>query len=666
MLRSAESVRTRAMRVRTHLLAMPWAQPNTPSIQLACLKAHLDRARQGHSDCHVYSAFFSILHDFKGGAFLKFFEAVEEYREHVYLPLYLRRFGPPAFRRRSAVVRLLKSLRTPWARPLSVPVIDGLEQATRRFLDRQVAPRLVDRGLNLVGFSLNYHQVYSSLYAAEHLRRRLPDRHFLFVYGGCSASLPSVYRLLLDLGIPGVIVVGEGEKKLELLVRTFEALPLTEARSPMAAVAGLAPGIIVIGEPVDLEMHDPAHYATQVKALADLALPDYDEYFSALRTACADQEAYAALRATTGVLVEGSRGCFARCDFCGLNRVWQGFRKHSADHVFRDTAALTRRYRTSQVVFVDNVCDTWAEPYARMLVQRGIRQELFMELRANHPEPFWTSLALAGLENVQVGIEAISAPLLKAIGKGTTVMHNLAAHKHLSELGIWPSNNLITHHPASTVVDVRETRRILRDIPHWGRFKPTKFVLMAGSPLYEGLSREDRAALGAARDFRLPSGAARYAIEYAFEMPETLNPGRDVMRAWSAFTRQYKRELARHEVKPPRLDVVRIAPDTLRIADTRHGQLRYCDLSGDAARIYDVCHAGLTLDQIAQATGLALEAVTATLARFLRRRLVLRVDDSYLSLALRPRDELLVRFFSTPHPRQGTPSVALPSLESEP
>jgi radical SAM superfamily enzyme YgiQ (UPF0313 family) len=393
-------------------------------------------------------------------------------------------------------------------------------------------------------------------------------------------------------------------------------------------------------------MRNPAHYATQVKALADLALPDYDEYFAALRTACADQEAYAALRVATDVLVEGSRGCFASCDFCGLNRVWQGFRTHSADQVLRDTVALTMRHRTSQVVFVDNVCDAWAERYARMLVQRGMRHESFMELRANHPERFWTLLALAGLRNVQVGIEAVSSPLLKAIGKGTTVMHNLAAHKYLSELGIWPTNHLMTHHPASTMADVRETCRILRDIPHWGRFRPTRFELMAGSPLYEGLSRDERAALRPARRFRLPSGAARYALEYAFEMPETLNPGRDVMRAWSAFARQYTRELARHEADRPRLDVVRIAPDTLRITDTRHGQLRYHDISGDAARIYDACHAALTLDQIARATGLSPETVSAHLARFLRLRLVLRVDDSCLSLALRSRDQLLLRFFS--------------------
>jgi hypothetical protein len=122
------------------------------------------------------------------------------------------------------------------------------------------------------------------------------------------------------------------------------------------------------------------------------------------------------------------------------------------------------------------------------------------------------------------------------------------------------------------------------------------------------------------------------------------------MRAWSAFARHYARELARHRAEGPRLDVVQIATDTLRITDTRHGRMRYYDVSGDAARIYDACHAGVTLGAVARTTGLSLETITATLARFRRLKLVLRVDDAYLSLALRPRDELVRRFFAAHGP----------------
>jgi hypothetical protein len=284
-----------------------------------------------------------------------------------------------------------------------------------------------------------------------------------------------------------------------------------------------------------------------------------------------------------------------------------------------------------------------------MLMRQGVRQQLTMELRANHQEQFWTRLALAGLTAVQVGVEAISSPLLKAMGKGTKAIHNLAAHKYLSELRVLPSNNLITHHPASTLADVRETRRILALIPHWAPFRACPFLLMDGSPLYNSLAEEERARLKPRREVRLPRQVARYAISYAYRTPAVLGPGRPVMKAWDEFAREYKRDPAWRPDDHVRLDVLRVDPDTIRITDSRTAQTRFHEFSGDAARIYDACHAGLTLDAVARGTRLTVEVVRPALAMFSRLKLLLRVDDHYLSLALRPRDELLGRLFAE-HP----------------
>lgn len=647
------------MRVRTQLISMPLAPPGTPSIQLACLKAHLDRVFKGRSDCRTHSAFFSILHDFKGRSFQAFFQEYRDYREYLYLPLYLRRFGPVGSRRRPGGGIPLRALRLGQAGPLSPEVIRGLEQATCRFLDGPVAQGLLVRGLNLIGFTLNFPQVYASLYAAEHLRRRYPERHFLFVFGGAAASLPNVYGLLRDLGIPGVVVVGEGEKKLELLLRTVRRLPPAQVRDTLAEVPGLDPGIIVIAREPGPDLARAARHGAQVRSLDELAAPDYDEYFAAVRSACADGQAYAAFCSGTDILVEGSRGCFSRCDFCGLNRIWHGFRTRSPGRLMHSTLTLTRRHHTSKVVFVDNVCDAWAEDYARMLVRRGIRQRMFMELRSDHPEPFWTLLALAGVEAVQVGVEALSPPLLKAIGKGTRVIHNLATQKYLSELGIFPNNLLITHHPASTVADVRETRRVLDQIPHWSAFYPNEFLLEPGSRLYSRLGPRACAKLRPARSFRVPPPVRRLALEYAFETPASLRPPPQVMRAWDGFARHYRRALTRQQATQPRLDVVKVAPLALRITDTRTGKMSLREVSGDAAKVYDACHAGLTSGEIVAATGLSADSVRAALARFTRLKLVLRLEDRYLSLALRPRDELLRRFFAAPKTAGDTRLVPL-------
>ena len=80
---------------------------------------------------------------------------------------------------------------------------------------------------------------------------------------------------------------------------------------------------------------------------------------------------------------------------------------------------------------------------------------------------------------------------------------------------MWPSNLLITHHPASTLADIQETRRVLRQIPHLAPLRPVDFVLGPGSPIFDGLSDDERARLTPTRCFRLPAAVEPFALEYA-------------------------------------------------------------------------------------------------------------------------------------------------------
>ncbi|HET6439600.1 MAG TPA: radical SAM protein [Anaeromyxobacter sp.] len=628
------------MRVRTHLVSMPWAPPESPSIQLGALKAHLTQALGPGADCRTYSAFFTILNDLRGPGLRRFHRRAAACGEYAYLPLFLRRFGPNPPRGHT-VGRLVERLRRTPVAPLSLRALNELERATRRFLDQRLGPHLLVGGLNLVGFTLNYDQVYASLYAAEHLRRTFPGRRFLFMYGGCSASQPQAYGLLRELRVPGLVVVGEGERKLELLVRMLQALPWAEAEDALVTASQLDPGIVAIGQEIELGIPNPARHATQFGRLQELPLPDYHEYFGALRAACRDRRTYAAFRASTLVLLEGSRGCFHRCDFCGLNRTWHGFRTRTGRENLEAASALMRRYGTSRIEFVDSVCDAWAEDYAATALRAGIRQCSPMELRADHPQAFWTLLALAGTPSIQIGVETLSAPLLRAMNKGTTVVQNLVAHKCFAELGIGTTSNLIIWHPASTLADVRETRRILRHVPHWGPFWPVRFALMAGSVLYQRLTPEQRAGLRPARASRLPAGLARYALDESFEVPETLLPAPEVRRAWNAFAAEYQDAVFEHRNRPTRLEEVRVGPETVRVTDTRRGGIVLHELSGEVARVYDICHAGASAREIALCTGLSTSAVQAAIRRLERSRLLLRVDGCYVALALRQRDALV-------------------------
>ena len=69
---------------------------------------------------------------------------------------------------------------------LTPALLNGLERATRAYLDARMVPHLSPRGLNILGFSLAASQVYASLYCARHLAMRRPEAKTLLVFGGPS------------------------------------------------------------------------------------------------------------------------------------------------------------------------------------------------------------------------------------------------------------------------------------------------------------------------------------------------------------------------------------------------------------------------------------------------------------------------------------------------
>jgi len=75
-------------------------------------------------------------------------------------------------------------------------------------------------------------------------------------------------------------------------------------------------------------------------------------------------------------------------------------------------------------------------------------------------------------------------------------MQNLRAMKYLSELEIVSNSNLITQHPKSTLADVRETKRVLKAIPHFQKLSLSRFELDAGSPIFESLDPDSRELVG--------------------------------------------------------------------------------------------------------------------------------------------------------------------------
>jgi len=98
---------------------------------------------------------------------------------------------------------------------------------------------------------------------------------------------------------------------------------------------------------------------------------------------------------------------------------------------------------------------------------------LFGEIRATTPGRVLEVMQAAGMQGVQIGIEALSTRLLKKLNKGTTAIQNIEIMKHCEMTGITNSSNLILYFPGSDQEDVIET---LRNLDFVLPFRPLKIV----------------------------------------------------------------------------------------------------------------------------------------------------------------------------------------------
>jgi len=630
------------------LISMPWATPFSPSIQLGLLKSYIDSVFGDRVRTRCHSAHLGIR--------LLSPEATAQampFDEHAYMLLVLgerqRRktqgialLSPPL----AGALKEISSSRTAGA-ALTQKSLGKLSRATKAYLDSEVAPHLAARGVNVIGFSVIYDQIYASIFAVTYLRRRFPDFKFLFLFGGYSVTIPKVAEIFHNLNVPGLFVVGEGEKKLEMIVQILLDLPDQEFKTGPEIIAARVPGVYRITPMTRLFEREAECFSTQFASLNEVPLADYREYFETLEKASADDEFRLRFLKQCQIPLEGSRGCFAACDFCGLNSTWAGFRAAPADRVVSQAEQLVALYPGTSLFFVDNVCDTWAERYAERLLERELRYEAFMELRAHHQEAFWTKLSLAGVNNIQIGVETFSPGLLAKMGKKTRVFQNIAVQKYLKELGVESCSNLIFCHLESKLADVVETRRALEQLSHLGELSTITFVLVAGSPLYYGLSPEERRALRPALKGAIPAAVREFVFRFGHVPPGRLALDSRTARAWQELEEWYDALKAQCRVNPPELTVRRIAPGRLRVFDSRFEQVHEHILVGADAMLLDVCHSPSRKVRIVADTGLAAAAVEEGLAALVARKLLYESEGVYISLPLRPRDELIQRYYQS-------------------
>ena len=428
------------------LAAMPWPPLNRPSIQLATLKAYVERQTGARVLC---------LHPYLQIAQAVGIDTYNRIAETGWAGDAL--FASLLFPDQShQAERLFGEVLGRTARKLSPFSIlkQRVEDGCARWLRDTDLTRCM-----AIGFSLCFNQLLASLLMASRLKEIPGCPPIIFGGSLCAGSLG---QSLLD-HFPQIdyIVDGEGETPLTGLVRLLTGE--TDTLPERVFCRDLAPA------------RTPA---PEIDKLDSLPTPDFTPYFKQIRQVFPDQPFIPVLP------LEFSRGCWwNRCRFCNLNLQWHGYRQKTAPRVLAELEELTSRHACLDYAFTDNALPPReSERFFARLADGDIDYRFFAEIRAGCAERLG-SWRRGGLDTVQVGIEALSSGLLARMDKGVRVIDNVAVMRAALACGIRLEANLIVEFPGSTSAEVAETLDALEYMLPFAPLTPAVFFLGSGSPV---------------------------------------------------------------------------------------------------------------------------------------------------------------------------------------
>lgn len=600
------------------LISAPWPLFNRPSIQLGSLKAFV---RQELPDIDVFAGhFFLQLAEHLG---YDIYNAVSQrtwLAESVYAAILFPEKSAAAerfFFREARKNELLRKLD-----------FQDLVKRTAEFSDEFIAALPAGKML-LAGFSISFCQLTASLYLIKQLKARFPD--LPITVGG--ASVAGKAGLDLQQAFPQIDFVVQGEGELPL-VNLLKHLQAGTGCTAMPSIAG-----------VIMANRDPNPIPCQMNRLDRLPPPDYDDYFESLNRFAAAQRFF------PSIPVEASRGCWwqqrysdkgqAGCAFCNLNMQWQGYRSKSAQDIATQIKYLVGRYRVLSLLFTDNVLPAHiCRPLFTHLSELKMDLKLFAEIRAHTSLPILQQMKLAGMRELQIGIEALSTRLLRRMHKGTRAIDNIQAMKDCEAQGIVNASNLLIQFPGSTVAEVQETLRALDFVAPFRPLRPVRFWLGLQSPVWQQPKDFGLTAVSNHVNYRhlFPAVLFKqltFTIQsYRGDIKHQRTLWRPVVRKVKQWRQDYAAMVRRGRSEPPLH--YQDGRDFLIIVQRRpEEEPRMHRLTGHSRSIYLFCRRHRALKRIlVRFSFLSENNIRSFLKMMVSKRLMFEEDDRYLSLAV--------------------------------
>jgi ribosomal peptide maturation radical SAM protein 1 len=610
--------------LRIALVNMPWARAETPSIQCGLLKAAL--VADGHQvDVHYLN--LDLAAALGPGRYTAISDLDSE-RVHM-LGEWL--FTAAAFGQAADPRGYLRAY--PGAAPAAR--LFGADMEQLRVLREETLPAWIGEhaartawaDYDLVGLTSTFEQNVAALALAAAIKRVHPG--VPVVFGGANFDGEMGQEFFRVFPWIDYAVTGEGDVALPAL-----AAALASGDDP-ARVPGVC-ARLPDGQPA------PVRYPAGPPAHMDsLPVPDYDDYFAALRRL--GRVAVLGDRSVR-LLAEFSRGCWwgqkHHCTFCGLNALGMTFRSKSADRAVADLVHLTSRYHTLRVEAVDNILDMgYLRTFCADIAGQDLDLDLFFEVKANLNREQIGVLSRAGVSRIQPGLESLSTHILRLMRKGTTMLLNVRLLKWAAYYGVGVTWNMLMGFPGEHDEDYRRQAALLPALHHLqppggsGQLWMERYSPYFTDPALGLPERQPRRAY----QFLYPvPGIDLNKIAYFFEYVPERTAGSAAHALLASAVDAWRDAW---EKEPPELTHQR-GPGYLRIYDTRGERPRQATLTGWRAdallRCGDTARspARVADDLVAGGHRVGADRVARFLDECVAGRIAVNDDDQYLSVVL--------------------------------
>ncbi len=593
---------------RVLLISMPFAALDTPSLALGLFKSRLNR--EG-IPCDVQYLNFGLA------------EMIgwDDYEYVLRLPAILA--GEQVF-----AASLFGEWLAPVAEYYQEVVNSGNDQAIPARLEhiRTQVPAYLQHCLesvpwqayDIIGFTSLFEQNLASLALAWLVKQRYPNK--VIVFGG--ANCEEIMGLTLHRSVPFIDFVCSGEAD-ESFPELVKRLAYQHPVDGLAGVVSRRNGQSVYPRP-----------ARMIEDLEALPYPDYDDYFERLH------RSPLAPNINPSLLMESARGCWwgekMHCTFCGLNGLTMKFRSKSAARTMDEMEYLIGRYGVRLLRLTDNILEPgYFKDLLPEIAHRRLGANVICEVKANLKKDQIKVLADAGA-TVQAGIESLSTHVLDLMDKGSNSLMNIQTLKWSKQYGMLADWNLLYGFPGESPEDYQRSVELAEILTHLdppsgcGPIRLDRF-----SPNYNHAEAKGFTNVRPLRFFRhiYPFDKATLSdlvYYFDFDYKEPIDDGGHVPALEQAIAQWKDR---RDELYCAMLDPQVVIRDSRPVAIWPE-----TIVSGLAARVYEYCDKIRSFRRIVETMqelgDVTEQEVAEVLEEFIRRKLMVRENDRYLSLAV--------------------------------